>query len=305
MEIVFGDVSLGVAHNGTHYIFAYDKGGLDSLEKDGREYLYRVPYLSFWRATTDNDRGNGFSKRSAMWMGADIFCDVVSFEATIDGTQLTGQDLVAPSNNALLDSPLRHACAMSITFRYSTCTEPKAGVEVTYSIAEGQDGVRVDYSYEGVPGLPELPVCGMRFVLPFRIDSYEWDGLSGETYPDRMYGGRSGHFVQEGCPTCPYAMAQDYGMHMETRCLDMMAGDRHLKVSAVDGGTFNFAVLPASPHELESAWHPVDLPVYRRTYLTIAAAVRGVGGIDSWLSDVGWQYHVDSSMNHRTCFMIS
>ena len=141
--------------------------------------------------------------------------------------------------------------------------------------------------------------------MHFRIDSYEWDGLSGETYPDRMYGGRSGHFVQEGCPTCPYAMAQDYGMHMETRCLDMMAGDRHLKVSAVDGGTFNFSVLPASPHELESAWHPVDLPVYRRTYLTIAAAVRGVGGIDSWLSDVGWQYHVDSSMNHRTCFMIS
>ena len=86
MEIVFGDVSLGVAHNGTHYIFAYDKGGLDSLEKEGREYLYRVPYLSFWRATTDNDRGNGFSKRSAMWMGADLFSDVVSFEATIRTT---------------------------------------------------------------------------------------------------------------------------------------------------------------------------------------------------------------------------
>ena len=46
MEIVFGDVSLGVAHDGTHYIFAYDKGGLDSLEKEGREYRYTLPSVS-------------------------------------------------------------------------------------------------------------------------------------------------------------------------------------------------------------------------------------------------------------------
>ena len=303
MEIVFGDVSLGVAHNGTHYIFAYDKGGLDSLEKEGREYLYRVPYLSFWRATTDNDRGNGFSKRSAMWMGADLFSDVVSFEATIDGTKLTGQDLVAPSNNALLDSPLRHACAMSITFRYSTCTEPKAGVEVTYSIAEGQDGVRVDYSYEGVPGLPELPVCGMRFVLPFRIDSYEWDGLSGETYPDRLYGAQEGHWVQESVPVCPYAVAQDYGMHMGTHRLEIKVSGQSLVLCQEDE-PFSFSLLPNSAQELEMAWHPVDLPLYRRTYLTVAAALRGVGGIDSWGSDVSDSCHIDPAQDHHMSFRI-
>ena len=303
MEIVFGDVSLGVAHNGTHYIFAYDKGGLDSLEKEGREYLYRVPYLSFWRATTDNDRGNGFSKRSAMWMGADLFSDVVSFEATIDGTQLTGQDLVAPSNNALLDSPLRHAGAMSITFRYSTCTEPKAGVEVTYSIAEGQDGVRVDYSYEGVPGLPELPVCGMRFVLPFRIDSYEWDGLSGETYPDRLYGAQEGHWVQESVPVCPYAVAQDYGMHMGTHRLEIKVSGQSLVLCQEDE-PFSFSLLPNSAQELEMAWHPADLPLYRRTYLTVAAALRGVGGIDSWGSDVSDCCHIDPAQDHHMSFRI-
>ena len=73
MEIVFGDYSLGIRKSDVSYIFAYNLGGLDSLNKGGKEFFYRVPSLAFWRASTDNDRGNGFSRRSCMWMGADLF----------------------------------------------------------------------------------------------------------------------------------------------------------------------------------------------------------------------------------------
>ena len=88
MEIVFGDLSLGVLKEADEYIFAYNTGGLESLKTGGHEHLYRTPSLAFWRASTDNDRGSGFSKASSIWMGADLFYNVENFSVTADGTLL-------------------------------------------------------------------------------------------------------------------------------------------------------------------------------------------------------------------------
>ena len=73
MEIVFGDVVTGVHGDGFEYLFSWQAGGPVSFNIGGREWLYRAPRPALWRATTDNDRGNGFPVKSAMWMGADMF----------------------------------------------------------------------------------------------------------------------------------------------------------------------------------------------------------------------------------------
>ena len=304
MEIVFGDLSLGVRKGGAEYIFAYNTGGLESLRKGSREFVFRRPDLAFWRATTDNDRGCGFSARSSVWMGADRFFKVENYSVTADGTLLRWDELIAPANNSLIDSPLRKASSVSIRFAYSTVTKPEAEVFVTYSLSEEGSGLRVDYEYRGTEGLPGLPVCGLRFTLPFPVDSFDWEGLSGETYPDRMWGAQEGVFHHEGAEICPYVMPQEYGMHMRTRRLTMHVRKDSLSVSAVTDEGFNFSLLPNSPHELENAWHNIELPAYRRSYLTIAAAVRGVGGIDSWGSDVGERWQIDSAGTYRTSFVI-
>lgn len=304
MEIVFGDLSLGVLKESDEYIFAYNTGGLESLKTEGHEHLYRTPSLAFWRASTDNDRGSGFSKASSIWMGADLFYNVENFSVTADGTLLRWDDLIPPQNNSLLDSPLRKADDISIRFLYSTVTSPQAEVEVTYSISSDIEGLSVDYVYRGSEGLPSFPLCGMRFILPYRITSFAWDGLSGETYPDRLYGAKEGHFEMEGIERCPYAKTQDYGMHMHTSSLEIRAEDRNLRlVSCTDEG-FSFSLLPASAQEMEMAYHPADLPAYRRTYLTVAAAVRGVGGIDSWMSPPASRFVLDASAEYRTSFRI-
>lgn len=36
--------------------------------------------------------------------------------------------------------------------------------------------------------MPELPAFGMRFVMPTKADGFVYEGLSGETYPDRKAG---------------------------------------------------------------------------------------------------------------------
>ena len=60
LQIIFGDATLGVKGEDFRYIFSYATGGLESLHVGGKEWLYRTPKPTFWRAVTDNDRGNGF-----------------------------------------------------------------------------------------------------------------------------------------------------------------------------------------------------------------------------------------------------
>ncbi|MCT6851264.1 MAG: hypothetical protein M3001_11895, partial [Staphylococcus epidermidis] len=77
LQLVFGNQTLGITGNNYSYIFNYAKGGLESLNISGKEWLYRIPRPTFWRATTDNDRGNDFSRKSSVWLGADLFSHCV------------------------------------------------------------------------------------------------------------------------------------------------------------------------------------------------------------------------------------
>ncbi len=88
LRVIFGDGTLGVAGPACHYIFSYERGGLESLVQHGKEWLYRTPMPTFWRATTDNDRGNGFSQDSAMWLGADLFSHCVAVAINVDDQDL-------------------------------------------------------------------------------------------------------------------------------------------------------------------------------------------------------------------------
>ena len=81
LRIVFGDVTVGIHVEDFHYIFSKQTGGMESLVKAGKEWLYRTPYPTFWRATTDNDRGNGFPLRSGMWLGGRSVSKVYRFPA--------------------------------------------------------------------------------------------------------------------------------------------------------------------------------------------------------------------------------
>ena len=302
MQIVYGDFNLGIKDAGRHYIFSY-RSGLESLFVNGSEWLYRAVLPTFWRATTDNDRGADFSCDSAQWMGADLFIRLKDVSATVDGTLLFFDELTGPRNTELLSSPLREAGEAKVRYVYETATNPSAEVEVLYTARPGTLEVR--FEYKGVAGLSELPVCGLRLVIPTLAAGYEWEGLSGETYPDRMKGADRGTFRVAGLPVTPYIVPQECGMHLQTDRLsiDMAEGSSRLEICKV-GDPFNFSLLPYTALELESATHQEELPPARRSVLVVAAAVRGVGGINSWGALPEEQYHLDSSKTYCTAFAI-
>lgn len=310
LDIIYGDVTLGIHGGNFHYIFSYVKGGLESLVLDGKEWLYRVPRPAFWRALTDNDRGSGFGQRSGMWLAADTFIKNKKIELFVDGIERKLP--IAPENNRYTGKET--AEKVQIIFTYKTITVPAAKVEVSYTVT-GSGDIVVDVHYYGKKKLPELPVFGLRMILPTQAAGYRYEGLSGETYPDRMAGGIHGIYDVKGLPVTKYLVPQDCGVHMDTdwaevyrdTVLDNSDRERRmtgLRFSGVNG-KFAFSCLPFTPQELENATHQEELPPARRTVVSILGAVRGVGGIDSWGSDVEEKYRIDAEKDIRYSFRIA
>lgn len=309
LGIIYGDTTLGVKYGDAHYIFSYEKGGLVSLKKRGKEWLYREPKPTFWRATTDNDRGNKFPFKSAMWLGADMFLALQSVAVRIDEEAI---DLpIAPINNRYSNE--EYANSVGVSYTFCTATVPSTIVEVDY-LVEIDGSIRIQVHYHGQKGLPELPLLGMRFVMPTKAKGYIYKGLSGETYPDRMAGGQKGIYEVAGLPVTPYLVPQDCGVHMLTEWVEVTRQST-LNNSDQDESSFSlrfaanqspfaFSCIPYTAEELESATHQEELPPERRTVLTILGKVRGVGGIDSWGSDVEDFCRINGEEDHKFTFKI-
>lgn len=103
-------------------------------------------------------------------------------------------------------------------------------------------------------------------------------------------------------------------MHMDT---DWVEVSRHtsLNNSRTDSSAqtlriektedaFAFSCLPYTAEEIENATHHEELPPARRTVLCVYGAVRGVGGIDSWGSDVEKVYHISAEEDITYSFAI-
>lgn len=309
-RIVIGDVTIGIQGQDFAYIFSVGMGGMESLYKDGKEWLYRAPRPAFWRAATDNDRGNGFVFRSAVWSAADRFVRCVKVTARMDEQEISMPP--APENNKYNGD---ETCdRFEISYTYETPTVPVTEVTVSY-LVESDGRIHVQVDYLGKQGLPELPVLGLRFLMPTAAEGYTYEGLSGETYPDRMAGGIPGVYEVQGLPVTPYVVPQDCGMHMQTKWLEIVRktsldntdrGERssRLKITAEEGKHFAFSCLPYTAQELENAMHHEELPPARRTVVSILGAVRGVGGINSWGADVEDAYHISGEQDITYGFWI-
>ena len=134
------------------------------------------------------------------------------------------------------------------------------------------------------------------------------------TLPAQITALKIGVYEVKGLPVTPYMVPQDCGMHMETKWVEVrrntqlsnMANpaESSLKIT-MDDKPFAFSCLPYTAEELENAGHHEELPPARRTVLCVYGAVRGVGGIDSWGSDVEEAYHLSAEQDYEFSFNIA
>lgn len=283
MTVIHGDVNIGVRGDGFHIMFSRADGGIVALRYQGREWITRPPMPIYWRATTDNDRGNKFNADSSVWMGAGLF------------PRYSHTDLEVVESEE----------EVTFRFTYGLSVIPETTTQVTYHVSS--DGkIRVTAHYFGKKGLPELPLFGMRFRFLDTVDTFSWYGLGpDENYCDRAEGARLG--IYHSTPQdnlSRYLVPQECGNRTGVRWLNV--ADRRgggLKFTA-DGAPFEMSVLPYTAEELEAALHPEELPTPHYTIVNILAKQRGVGGDDSWGAPVYPEYCINGEEDIEFTFVL-
>jgi beta-galactosidase/beta-glucuronidase len=277
LKIVHGDGALGVSGDDFEIIFSYPEGGPSSLVSKGKEWIFRAPRPAFWRAATENDLGNNFAPDTSIW-------------AAVDSWQVCSDIKILEENED----------RVSIRFIYTAPAMADLKTEVTYTVSNGCLDTTV--SYYGAEGRPQLPLFGLRFATPEPVEEVRWLGLSGETYPDRKKGGIFGWHRE--VPHIPdYLWPQECGAHTDTHQTVLRQG-KHTLTFEKKEAPYVFSAIPYTPQQLSQAYHKAELPQPCRTVVTLCGAMRGVGGIDSWMSDVEKAYHVHSDKDMEFSFRI-
>lgn len=282
LEIVHGDINIGVKGKGFAAMFSKQEGGIISLVYDGKEHITRVPKTSFWRATTDNDRGNRHDFRCSEWLTAGLSQKAQSFEIKEEADKVT------------------------LTFEYLLPTSVKTTNTVEYTVTP--DGrIHVKAEYKGVEGLSEMPMYGMDFKLKSELSRFEFLGLGPEeNYIDRNKGARLGLYKSTAKENLSkYLMPQECGNRTGTRYVKVVNEHNEGLCFTYENTPFEFSVLPYSAYELENAMHVEELPAVNYTWVRIIGKQMGVGGDDSWGAPVHEQYLIPSNKNLSFAFNIS
>ncbi|MBQ8504310.1 MAG: DUF4981 domain-containing protein [Clostridia bacterium] len=254
-------------------------GAIYSMKKHGRELLKNEVRLNFWRALTDNDRGNKQEVRCATWKKAGAYA-------------WQGIDMNSIHN----DGKTVKVC---VDFSVPTC--PVCKGKLIYTI--GSQGMHIDYSFTPVESLPEIPEISMIFPLKREYDFLTYLGKGPhENYIDRDRGADIGLYRTDiDALYVNYQKPQEHGERTAVRyaCL---GGGRTLTFEADTEMEFN--ACPWTAEALENAPHKHELPESDTLYVRAIARQMGVGGFDSWGSHTLEEYKNKTDKQYKYGFSI-
>lgn len=282
--LIRGKNNIGVRGEEFQALFSMN-GGLVSYRYAGEEMLEKMPKPNFWRAPVDNDEGNNMAGRYAQWKLASLYL-------TAKGIGKEREALAGIQ----YDNPVvtEEADCVAIAYRYRFQTTPDGECQVTYRVY-GDGRIRTTLSYDPVKELGDMPEFGMIFYCNADYDNVEWYGNGpAETYEDRKMGAKLGIYrnrVQDNM--AEYLVPQECGNKTGVRYGKIM--DRKGRGLLFTGDKMNFSALPYTPHEMEQAAHPYELPQIHYTVVRVSMQQMGVGGDNSWGALVHPEYLIDVS----------
>ncbi|OON92128.1 MAG: hypothetical protein ATN32_09945, partial [Candidatus Epulonipiscium fishelsonii] len=267
-----GLTNIGVRGENFTILFSRIMGSLTRYELDGIEYIKDFLVPSFWRASTDNDRGNLMQQRCYPWYYAGEWARYEQMDAKKVGDTIQ----VYVDFSLLLPTP-------------TTC-------RVTY-IVHREGTITVQMNYKGIEGLPEMPAFGIRMGMPKDFEQVTFYGKGPyENYIDRNSGSNVGIYqttVNENLTN--YLIPQECGNRTEVRWLKVeMPNDRGILFEKINDN-LEINVSNYVPQQLEIVKHHYELPRPFSTFVTINKKQMGVGGDDSWGQHTHDEYKIDSS----------
>ncbi len=281
VQVIWGDVNIGVKGEGFHVHFSKAEGGISSLRYDNVEMIPRAPKTTYWRALTDNDRGckHGFDR--GQWMAAGLFQKMTDCRVTEGETEVT------------------------VTMDYELPMVPVVKQTIAYTVT-GDGAIRVEVTYFGQENLPTMPAFGMNFKLKEKYHNFRYYGYGPEeNYWDRMDGAKLGIFSGNAeANLSRYMIPGECGNRMGTRWLTVTDDNGFGLRFEAEEAPFESSVLPYSCYELEPAMHIYELPKAHYTWVRIMGCQMGIGGDDSWGAPVQRRYWLESNVDRKLVFTI-
>lgn len=304
-EVIRSNHNIGV--RGMHFevMFSVLNGGLVSYKYAGKEMIEAIPKPNFWRSPTDNDCGNLMPMRYAQWKIASMYA--THKEYRISQSFTTPEDhkefrhgIYGPANVPEVEMK-EHSVVVS--FRYFLPTTPASDCVLAYEVY-GDGKVKTTLTYDPVEGLPDMPEFGVMFKFNADYDHVKWYGLGeAETYTDRKHGAKLGIYENMVFDNmAAYMVPQECGAKEEVRWATVTDRKGRGMLFEMEGEPMMFSALPYTPHEMENAMHPYELPQIHYTVVRVAKAQMGIGGDDSWGAFTHTEYLLDSEEKMRFCF---
>ena len=280
VEVIRSIHNIGVRGEHFEVLFSLLNGGLVSYKYAGKEMIEAIPKPNFWRAPTDNDNGNFMPARYAQWKIASLYLTHKDYrESTY--ARILKPELKANGNTA------------TVTFTYILPTTPESQCTLSYEV-DGEGKVKTTLAYDPVKELGDMPEFGVMFKINADYDHLEWYGLGpAETYADRHKGAKLGiyrNLVKDNMAS--YIVPQECGAKVGVRYAKVTDRKGRGMLFEMDekSGPMMFSALPYTPHEMENARHPYELPEVHYTVIRAAMGQMGVSGDDSWGSPTHPEY---------------
>ena len=285
LEVIRSTHNIGVRGAEFEALFSVLNGGLVSYKYAGKEMIEAIPKPNFWRAPTDNDCGNLMAMRYGQWKLASMYVNHKDYRGAAYG----------PGNVPKVEEK-EHSVKVSYT--YFLPTVPAAECTLAYEVF-GDGRVRTTLSYDPVKELGDMPEFGVIFKFNADYDHVSWYGLGeAETYADRKKGAKLGiydNMVKDN--VARYMVPQECGAKEEVRWAKITdrKGRGMLFEMDRENGPMMFSALPYTPHEMENAMHPYELPEVHYTVVRVAKGQMGIAGDDSWGARTHEEYLLDVS----------
>lgn len=257
---------VAVAGGGFSLVLDKAQGAIASFKAGDTELMHQPLRPCFWRAYTDNDRGNKMPARCGVWRDAAAAMEVRS---------------------VVVGSPSPQVAVIRVLAKLPTVD---ATYEVVYTVGAGGD-VEIDVAFDTSRNdLSEMVRLGMVMAMPEGFERVTWLGPGPhETYWDRAEGMVDVYSGTVDEQFFDYPRPQENGNKVDVRWI-ALTDDRGVGLLAVGAPLISANAMHYTAGDLESAKHSYEVP--RREFVTLHLDYRqmGVGGDDSWGAKPHEQY---------------
>lgn len=258
-----GDSRITMQAADVEVVISKSSGLIGSYKANGQWYFNQKPTPNFWRASTDNDFGNGMPAKCNVWRAAGRNISVKSIEVKeVDG------NAVVVANLYLKD--------VASDYRIAYTMQPDGSLTVQASYKAGANE------------LPELPRFGMIMSLGNEYENLQYYGRGPwENYSDRNSSSHVGIYGSKVSEQyVPYTRPQENGYKTDIRWLTLTnSAGKGIRIEGLQ--PICMSALNNYPEDFDPGFtkkyrHINDITPRKEVVLSVDLAQRGVGGDNSW-----------------------